>query len=121
MATRIPLVLSPVGQVEQLPPGDNLPFNIGDPGQVVVVTTTIAYSQTHMAVYAWTNKQVWTITGGSPNDLLYIRGAYGTKKVEFEKGKGNIYGGGKRKIDDFDQILVLLNVNGSWVEVSWQG
>lgn len=113
-------MLSPTGQVEQLPVTDSI-FNIGVPGLVVVTSNVITYSNTHMSVFAVSNQIVITINGGVANDLLYIRGTPGTSEVRFEKGSGNIFGGGNRKIKDFDQVLVLLNLGGSWVEVSWSG
>lgn len=121
MHARIPLVLGTSGQEEQLPVGDYIPANIGSPNIVFVTSNAVNYIETHMVVDATSNQKVRTINGGSANDLLYIRGTLNMNKVEFEPDKpgGNISSKKKRKIENPNQVLVLLNLGNTWTEVSW--
>ena len=125
MASRIPLVLSTQGQVEQLPDGDFLnvgKLNVGSPEQIVVSTNTIVVSKSYVEAFSFSNIVLDQIDGGEAFDFLFIRGQIGTSRIRVQKNTGNIFGGNKRDIDGPDKIIMLLNTDGNnWIEVSWQG
>ena len=126
MATRKPLVLSTLGQVEQLPAGDSISIgpNLNVGTQVpVTAASSIAFAASSMifnAPFGGGATNVDEITGGNGGDLLILVKTSGARNVRIRKNQGNIRGGNNRLLNNEDDSVMLMNIGGTeWLEINW--
>ena len=126
MATRLPLVLSTDGQVEQLPVGDSISIgptlNVG--GQVsVTAANSIPFLASSMIFnFPLGNgiTNVRNILGGNAGDLLILVKTDAARNVRIRKNQGNIRGGFNRTLNNEDDSIMLMNIGGTeWLEINW--
>lgn len=124
MAKRKPLFQT-AGQVEELPATDHTDLggilNLG-PSFSVTAATTITFEKTNtIFLNPGGTQNVDQINGGNDGDVLVLRKFAAAGAVRVRTDEGNLVLFKDRKIILGSDVLTLLNIGGTWVEISWSG